>query len=66
MQRVRPQRLVDGPERLAPDPDTGTAEEGVGTFRIEANLGLLMKLTALAVDVTWRGWQLHNQRCLPQ
>lgn len=41
------------------------AEEGVGTFKIEANLSLLMNVTMLAVAVTRSGWQLFDQRCLP-
>ncbi len=43
----------------------GTAQEGIGTFTIEANLGLLMKMTTLAVLMTGYGWQLHDQRCRP-
>lgn len=43
----------------------GTGEEGVGTFKIEANLRLLMEVTAIAVGVTRWGWQLHDQRCQP-
>jgi hypothetical protein len=39
------------------------AREGVGTFRIEANLSLLANMTALGVSTTRRGWQLHDQRC---
>jgi hypothetical protein len=41
------------------------AGEGIGTFKIEANLSLLMKVTALAVRTTGYGWQLHDQRCRP-
>lgn len=41
------------------------AQEGIGTFKIEADLRLLMQVTALAVSVTRRGWQLHDQRCQP-
>ena len=40
------------------------APEGVGTFRIEANLGLLAKVATMAVKVTGWGWQFHDQRCL--
>lgn len=43
----------------------GAAGEGIGTFKIEANLSLLMKVTALAVGATGYGWQLHDQRCRP-
>ena len=43
----------------------GATQEGVGTFKIEANLSLLMQMTTLAVDVTRRGWQLHDERCRP-
>jgi hypothetical protein len=43
----------------------GAAGEGIGTFKIEANLSLLMKVTALAVRATGYGWQLHDQRCRP-
>jgi hypothetical protein len=39
------------------------AEEGVGTFRIEANLGLLRAVTSTAAAVTSLGWRLHDQRC---
>jgi hypothetical protein len=39
------------------------AEDGVGTFKIEANLSLLMNVTTLAVAVTKSGWQLFDQRC---
>jgi len=41
----------------------GAAPEGVGTFKIEANIGLLAKVTTMAVKVTGWGWQLHDQRC---
>jgi len=41
----------------------GTAPEGVGTFKIEANIGLLAKVTTMAVRVTGWGWRLHDQRC---
>jgi hypothetical protein len=44
---------------------SGTAQEEIGTFRIEANLGLLMKVTTLAVRMTGYGWQLNDQRCRP-
>jgi hypothetical protein len=30
---------------------------------MEANLTLLMQMTTLAVRLTGRGWQLHDQRC---
>ena len=43
----------------------GADQEGIGTFKIEANLGLLTKMTALAVRMTGYGWQLHDQRCRP-
>jgi hypothetical protein len=43
----------------------GAAEPGIGTFKIEANLGLLMQVTTLAVGITRHGWQLHDHRCLP-
>lgn len=39
------------------------AEEGVGTFRIEANLALLKAVTSTAAAVTSLGWRLHDQRC---
>ena len=41
----------------------GATEAGIGTFKIEADLSLLMRMTTLAVSVTRRGWQLHDQRC---
>lgn len=41
----------------------GDAPEGVGTFKIEANIGLLAKVTTMAVKVTGWGWQLHDQQC---
>ena len=41
----------------------GAAPDGVGTFKIEANIGLLAKVTTMAVKVTGWGWQLHDQRC---
>jgi hypothetical protein len=41
------------------------AEEGIGTFKIEANLSLLMNMTRLAVTVTRTGWQLFDRRSLP-
>ena len=41
----------------------GPGEEGIGTFKIEANLGLLMKVTTIATAVTGLGWQLYDQRC---
>lgn len=43
----------------------GVGREEIGTFKIEANLSLLMKVTALAVRTTGYGWQLHDQRCCP-
>jgi hypothetical protein len=43
----------------------GYSQEGIGTFKIEANLGLLMKVTTLAVQTTEYGWRLHDQRCRP-
>jgi hypothetical protein len=43
----------------------GSVQEGVGTFKIEANLGLLMRVTTLAVRQTGYGWQLYDQRCRP-
>jgi hypothetical protein len=33
------------------------------TLKMEANLRLLMQMTTLAVRLTGRGWQLHDQRC---
>ena len=42
----------------------GPAQEGIGTFKIEANLSLLANVTALAVSLTVRGWQLYDQGCL--
>jgi hypothetical protein len=30
---------------------------------MEANLSVLMQMTTLAVWLTGRGWQLHDQRC---
>jgi hypothetical protein len=41
------------------------APEGTGTFRIEANIKLLMYVTALAVKMTGRGFDLYDQRCHP-
>lgn len=41
----------------------GAAPEGVATFKIEANIDLLAKVTMMAVKVTGWGWQLHDQRC---
>lgn len=41
----------------------GATEEGIGTFRIEANLGLLMKVATIAAAVTELGWRLYDQRC---
>jgi hypothetical protein len=41
----------------------GPPLEGIGTFKIEANLGLLMKMTAIAVTVTRLGWHLHDRSC---
>jgi hypothetical protein len=38
-------------------------QDGVATFKIEANLRPLMQMTTLAVRLTGRGWQLHDQRC---
>jgi hypothetical protein len=43
----------------------GATQEGIGTFKIEANLALLMKMTTLAVRETRRGWRLYDQRCQP-
>jgi len=44
-------------------PIPGATREGVGTFKIEGNLSLLMQVTTLAVQMTRRGWWLHDQRC---
>lgn len=44
---------------------SGATGEGIGTFKIEPNLSLLMKVTTLAVRATGYGWQLHDQRCSP-
>jgi hypothetical protein len=44
---------------LVPESD----REGVGTFKVEMNLGLLMRVTTIAVSETRHGWQLHDQRC---
>jgi hypothetical protein len=38
-------------------------QDGVATLKMEANLSLLMQMTTLAVRLTGRGWQLHDQRC---
>ncbi len=39
------------------------AQDHVATLKMEANLSLLMQMTTLAVRLTGRGWQLHDQRC---
>jgi hypothetical protein len=39
--------------------------DGVGTFRIEANVKLLMYVTTLATNLTRQGWQLYDQRSRP-
>jgi hypothetical protein len=41
------------------------AEEGIETFKIEANLSFLRNVTMLAVAVTKSGWQLFDQRSQP-
>jgi hypothetical protein len=41
------------------------APQGTGTFKIEADVRLLMYVTTLAADLTRYGWQLHDQRCSP-
>jgi hypothetical protein len=41
-----------------PGPDL----EGIGTFKIEANLSLLQQMTWLAVAQTRRGWDLHDRQ----
>ena len=38
------------------------APDGVGTFRIEANVKMLMQVTTLATQMTKQGWQLYDQR----
>lgn len=38
-------------------------QNGVATHQMEANLRMLMQMTTLAVRLTGRGWQLHDQRC---
>lgn len=35
----------------------------VGAFAVSARVGLLMQMTALAVNITSIGWQLYDQRC---
>jgi hypothetical protein len=42
----------------------GPELDGIGTFKIEANLSLLKNMTALAVAQTRRGWQVHDRRCV--
>jgi hypothetical protein len=41
------------------------APKGTGTFKIEADVKLLMYVTAFAVNLTRQGWQLYDQRCRP-
>jgi len=41
------------------------APEGTGSFKIEANVKLLMYVTTLATNLTRQGWQLYDQRCSP-
>jgi hypothetical protein len=41
------------------------APEGTGSFKIEADVKLLMYVTALAANLTRQGWQLYDQRCRP-
>ena len=41
----------------------GTSQDGIGTFKIEANLSTMVQMTALAISATRRGWQLHDQHC---
>jgi hypothetical protein len=41
-----------------PGPDL----EGIGTYKIEANLSLLKNMTAIAVAQTRRGWDLHDRQ----
>lgn len=38
-------------------------QKGVGTFKIEMNLGLLMRVTTIAVSETRYEWHLHDERC---
>lgn len=52
------------PQCLTPIPDIDIRPR-VGAFKIETNLSLLMAVTTLTIDVTQRGWQLHDQRCEP-
>ena len=35
-------------------------QDGVATLKMEASLSLLMQMTTLAVRLTGRGWQLHD------
>ena len=42
---------------------TSPVRDGVATLKMEASLSLLMQMTTLAVRLTGRGWQLHDQRC---
>jgi hypothetical protein len=41
------------------------APEGTGSFKVEANLKLLMHVTVLATNIIRQGWQLYDQRCRP-
>jgi hypothetical protein len=41
------------------------APEGTGSFKIEADVKLLMYVTSLAANLTGQGWQLYDQRCRP-
>ena len=60
----------DGPRsadacRAEPRPEITDRPEGTGTFKIEADVKLLMYVTAFAVNLTRQGWQLYDQRCQP-
>ena len=37
----------------------------IGTFKIEANVKMLMHVTAIATSITRQGWQLYNRRSRP-
>ena len=41
------------------------APEGTGTFKIEADVKLLMYVTTLAANLTSQGSWLYDQRCRP-
>lgn len=64
VQRCSPRGLLDDPG-AAQRVELPGAPEGVGTFKLEANIKMLMYVTTLTTNITRQSWQLYDQRSRP-